>query len=86
MSVYVLLESGHPAKVAECQLTLSEVLDHPRNTLHGTVEVVTSRDTDHQLPSDIHNGLPVSDLFFFLNVNACKFCLYSIEAMSCCRV
>lgn len=44
VSVYILLDSGHPAKVGECALTFHEVLDHPRNTLHGTVPVVLAHD------------------------------------------
>lgn len=44
VSVYILLDSGHPAKVGECSLTFQEVLDHPRNTLHGTVPVVLAHD------------------------------------------
>ncbi|XP_050723275.1 protein fantom-like isoform X2 [Eriocheir sinensis] len=44
VSVYILLDSGHPAKVGECTLTFHEVLDHPRNTLHGTVPVVLAHD------------------------------------------
>ena len=60
MSVYVLLDTGHPARVAECQLTLCEVLDHPRNTLHGTLQIHAARDTEQQLPQEINEGLPVS--------------------------
>ncbi|XP_069183789.1 protein fantom isoform X7 [Procambarus clarkii] len=44
VSVYILHDSGHPAKVGECRLTFSEVLDHPRNTLHGTVQVLVNFD------------------------------------------
>ncbi|XP_063876362.1 protein fantom-like isoform X3 [Scylla paramamosain] len=44
VSVYILLDSGHPAKVGECHLTFQEVLDHPRNTLHGTQPVVLAHD------------------------------------------
>ena len=53
-SVYILLESGHPSKVGECQLTFCEVLEHPRNTLHGTVPVIVAHDdadeVKHLLP------------------------------------
>ncbi|XP_064096532.1 protein fantom-like [Macrobrachium nipponense] len=48
-SVYILLESGHPAKVGECQLTFCEVLEHPRNTLHGTVPVTACHDDADEL-------------------------------------
>ncbi|KAG0713019.1 Protein fantom [Chionoecetes opilio] len=63
VSVYILLDSGHPAKVGECSLTFQEVLDHPRNTLHGTVPVVLAHDdaeeaehlalTAHVLPGQV---------------------------------
>lgn len=51
--MYILLDSGHPAKVGECHMTFSEILDHPRNTLHGTVEVLLVYDDTeeaHHLP------------------------------------
>ncbi|XP_068234786.1 LOW QUALITY PROTEIN: protein fantom-like [Palaemon carinicauda] len=48
-SVYILLESGHPAKVGECQLTFCEVLEHPRNTLHGTVPITACLDDADEL-------------------------------------
>ncbi|XP_071514163.1 protein fantom-like isoform X2 [Panulirus ornatus] len=57
VSVYILLDSGHPAKVGECHITFSEILDHPRNTLHGTVEVLLVHDDAEEaqhLPLGLH--------------------------------
>ncbi|KAK4301869.1 hypothetical protein Pmani_026021 [Petrolisthes manimaculis] len=58
VSVYRLLDSGHPTKVGECRLSFSEVLDHPRNTLHGTAPVMLA--LDH--PNDAQHFAPAAHM------------------------
>ncbi|ROT85879.1 putative protein fantom-like [Penaeus vannamei] len=73
VSVYILLDSGHPAKVGECQITFCEVLDHPRNTLHGTVPVLLAHDDADEaqhLPSglDIQAGQVIGTLKYWFRL------------------
>ncbi|KAK8746681.1 hypothetical protein OTU49_017133 [Cherax quadricarinatus] len=72
VSVYILLDSGHPAKVGECYLSFSEVLDHPRNTLHGTVQVLVAFDDAEvqHLPVGLHlqPGEVVGTMSYWFNL------------------
>ncbi|XP_047474176.1 protein fantom-like [Penaeus chinensis] len=73
VSVYILLDSGHPAKVGECQITFCEVLDHPRNTLHGTVPVLLAHDdaeeAQHLPPGlDIQAGQVIGTLKYWFRL------------------
>ncbi|XP_076059344.1 uncharacterized protein LOC143035962 isoform X2 [Oratosquilla oratoria] len=49
VSAYILLESGHPVKVGVGSLVLGEVLQHPRNTLHGTLDLTRTHDLEDQV-------------------------------------
>lgn len=72
VSVYILLDSGHPAKVGECQITFCEVLDHPRNTLHGTVPVLLAHD-DADEAQHLPSGLDIqAGQVRFVLVLACE--------------
>ncbi|XP_042229412.1 protein fantom-like isoform X2 [Homarus americanus] len=78
VSVYILLDSGHPTKIGECQLTFCEVLDYPRNTLHGSVQVLVSYDDAEEmqhLPSGLYlqPGQVIGTLRYWFNLQrACE--------------
>ncbi|CAL4074875.1 unnamed protein product, partial [Meganyctiphanes norvegica] len=59
--VYILLDSGHPFKIGECQVSLGEILQHPRNTLHNVLHVRCSLDD-----ADDHHTIPP---FIMKNIN-----------------
>ncbi|KAK7021976.1 hypothetical protein SK128_006310, partial [Halocaridina rubra] len=77
-SIYNLLESGHPAKIGECHVSYAEVLEHPRNVLHGTLPVIAAYDDVEELqhlPQQIRLqvGQEIGSLsFWFRLLRPCK--------------